>query len=120
MPVRSSPRQDQVDQQIPPVRRLAVAHMLDRQELYVSMRLTCAAVFARVEKRKQSLLLAGFCCALAPGFQAGVCRLQIILFQNVCLLLVCFCCEDEVFRDYGKLVQHEEVCWCGGGYVYDV
>lgn len=80
------------------------------------MRLARPAVVARVEKRKQTLLLA----VRFPCLQASICRLQIILLQDVCLLLVRFRGEDEVFGDDGEFVEDEEVRWRGCGDVDDV
>lgn len=86
----------------------------------MSVRLACAAVVPRVEERKQTLRLAILCCALLPCFQASICCLQIILLEDMRLLLVCLCSEDEVFGDYWEFVEDEEVGWVCGGDVDDV
>jgi hypothetical protein len=84
------------------------------------MRLARPTVVARVEKGKQSLLLATRSCALLPCFQASIRRFQIILFQDVCLLLVRLCSKYEVFGNYREFIEYEEVRRIGGGYVDDV
>lgn len=84
------------------------------------VRLARAAVVPGVEERKQTLLLATVCCALLPCAQASVRRLQIILLQDVCLLLVRLSREDEVLGDDGEFVEHEQMRWVCGGDVDDV
>lgn len=80
------------------------------------MRLARPAVIPRVEKSKQTPLLA----VGAPRPQASIRRLQIILLQDVCLLLVRLGREDEVARDDGEFVEHQEVRWRLRGDVDDV
>jgi hypothetical protein len=78
------------------------------------MWLTRPTVLARVEERKQTLLLAR---PILPCFQASVRCLQIVLLQNMCLFLVGFGSEDEVFSNNWELVKHEEVAGVGFRYV---
>ena len=82
----------------------------------MTVRLASPAVVTRVEEGEQTPLLA----MLRPRLQTRVRRLQIILLQHVCLLLVCLRREDEVACDDGELVEDEEVRWRCGGDVDDV
>ena len=82
----------------------------------MAVRLASPAVVTRVEEGEQTPLLA----ILRPRLQTRVRRLQIILLQHVCLLLVCLSREDEVACDDGELVEDEEVRWRRGGDVDDV
>jgi hypothetical protein len=82
----------------------------------MAMRLARPAVITRVEEGEQTLLLV----ILRPRLQARVRRLQIILFQHVCLLFVRLGRENEVACDDGELVEDEEVRWRRGGNVDDV
>ena len=82
----------------------------------MAMWLARPAVITRVEEGEQTPLLV----ILRPHLQTRVRRLQIILVQHVCLLLVCLSREDEVACDDGELVEDEEVRWRRGGNVDDV
>ena len=84
----------------------------------MSVGLRGAAVVAGVEEGQKTLLVAARVCL--PCLQDGVGRLQIVLFEHMCLLLVGFCRQDEVLGYYGVLVQDEEVSWVGGWYVSQV
>jgi hypothetical protein len=93
-------------------------YVFNRKELQVSVRLTRPAVLARVEEGKQALLLAA--TSVLPCLQASVRRLEIILLQRMCLLLVGIGGENEVLGDYWELVQDQQVAWVGRGDVGDV
>jgi len=84
----------------------------------VSVGLRGAAVVAGVEEGEETLLVAARVCL--PCLQDGVGRLQIVLFEHMCLLLVGFCRQDEVLGYYGVLVEDEEMGWVGGWYVGQV
>ena len=56
-----------------------------------------------VEETEQFLSIIAIC------LQAGIRCCKIILFQRIRLLFEGFGCEDEVIRNYGKLVEDKEM-----------
>ena len=72
-------------------------------------------MLARVEEGEKAPLLVAR--ALLPFLQTCIRRLQVILLQYVCLLLVRLCGEDKVLGYDGKLVQDQDVRGVRCGYV---
>jgi hypothetical protein len=64
-----------------------------------------STVLARVEEGKQALLLA--IRSGLPRLQTSERRLQVILFKNMCLLLIGLGGNNEVFSDDGELIEHQ-------------
>lgn len=74
----------------------------------MSVWLTGATVFPRVEKSKE-LLRADRLRAVLPSFEASICRIQITFLQEVCLWLEGFCGQNEVVRYNWVFVQNQDM-----------
>lgn len=81
----------------------------------MSMGLAGTAVLARIEEGKQfpgigvdggvpGNIVAAFPCA-----ETGKSDVEVVFFQDVCLLFRDFCCKDEVVWDYRIFVQDQDV-----------
>lgn len=82
----------------------------------MSVRLAGSTMVSRVEEGEKPPFLA-VVLRVSPRLQASVGCFQVILLQQVRLLLIELCCEDEVLRDDWVLVQDEQVGWVVGRYV---
>lgn len=95
-------------------------HVRDREKLQMAMRLTCTAVRARVEERKEITVGRFWLRRVRPPCpKAGVGHGKIIGLEEVGLRLVLSGGDDKVVWNDWILVQYQGVCMSPGWYIGD-
>lgn len=84
-------------------------HVLQREELQVTMWLARPAMLAGIEEREQSSWRGLITLPVTPIVEASICHAEVFFLEDRRLRLVGLGGDDEVVMDDGEFIQHQVV-----------